>query len=706
MTIPKLTPYTGQVANPDGSQTQTEFTQNMFDQLSYEANLATELDATIDGMNQAVVDTETSATNAQNASDAAQAAANFEGDFTVGVTNAIKGKSYLYSGDVWLCLQNTTTTPSQGTAEWKLSVGEQYVTEAQEDFLQPGSELFKGSDGVTVKNGDNITAGTTHLRVLVGGTPTIVAMSPIASGVVTLLTETGATIGATTVSFTKKTDTPTVGDMVALSNHVNTVIETLGYYSEGDGGHGIYINRGQGWPVVADGYVNHSDSAGNFLELIYADEGGIRLLQAGGKALGDDNSFDNSQSFQAAANVSEHVILDNKPEGFWFGTSVDLTDRPNGFRITCNGNSAIDNLGTKIWAGTGSYALFDAVGSQRCKFSGFAILDSTHTPSSVGIYCGRSTTNLFAQFNDFSDLYINLGADDTANGGYGRFGVYSVASELQSYHNIYMIANTPIALFRSNLANIQSLYTTPDTTITSNSTFNFTGNCTLTSQGVEGSPLWCFGAQVVKGLIYVFGKTGSVGDARAVAVRAESFCQGFDLDVFAENVTHIMSYSNGLKDCKMRFFGPRNVNRNIIKTSAAFARIDRCEFTNVTTGSISGQPDHFIKCDSGDVVARTKVNIDFDPAVGVVNTQGANQIDNTYLTPSIAYAAMTVGVAKATRVNMIADTVAGTGPSIVTYTGNPEGNISATTGSICISTDGNWYKKSGSGTFGWVIASV
>ena len=51
MTIPKITPYTGGVANPDGSQTQTEFTQNMFDQVSYEANLSTELNNTVDGVN-------------------------------------------------------------------------------------------------------------------------------------------------------------------------------------------------------------------------------------------------------------------------------------------------------------------------------------------------------------------------------------------------------------------------------------------------------------------------------------------------------------------------------------------------------------------------------------------------------------------------------------------------------------------------------
>jgi hypothetical protein len=33
-----------------------------------------------------------------------------------------------------------------------------------------------------------------------------------------------------------------------------------------------YVSRGIGWPVVADGYVNHSDSKGNFLELVLAND--------------------------------------------------------------------------------------------------------------------------------------------------------------------------------------------------------------------------------------------------------------------------------------------------------------------------------------------------------------------------------------------------------------------------------------------------
>lgn len=235
MTIPTITPYTGGVANPDGSQTQTEFTQNMFDQLSYEAQLASELNATVNATNATASEVEGNASIAQNSADTAQAAANFEGGFTVGVTSAVKGKSYLYNDNVWLCLQNTTTTPSSGNSAWKLSVGEQYVTESQEDLLPPNSSVFKGDDGVYLKNGDTVPAGTTHIRILAGGNPTIVAMSPIASGVVSSLSANGATIGGDIVTFSpalesqyyNDTNSSAIENMIADFN-LNTISKILG----------------------------------------------------------------------------------------------------------------------------------------------------------------------------------------------------------------------------------------------------------------------------------------------------------------------------------------------------------------------------------------------------------------------------------------------------------------------------------------------
>jgi hypothetical protein len=131
MTIPKLTPYTGQVANPDGSQTQTEFTQNMFGQLSYEAQLAAELDATIDGMNQAVTDVEGNANAASASATAAEASASTAGyqglwpDTGGSATHGevwqtqIGGKP---TGNYFTALQNTSVDPVGDNVNWKVNI--------------------------------------------------------------------------------------------------------------------------------------------------------------------------------------------------------------------------------------------------------------------------------------------------------------------------------------------------------------------------------------------------------------------------------------------------------------------------------------------------------------------------------------------------------------------------------------------------------
>ncbi|CAH9016345.1 hypothetical protein VP381E491_P0048 [Vibrio phage 381E49-1] len=75
MTIQKMTPYTGGVANPNGSQTQSEFTNNMFDQLGYEATFANEVNVTVEGINETATKIETSEVNAAQSASQAQAAA-------------------------------------------------------------------------------------------------------------------------------------------------------------------------------------------------------------------------------------------------------------------------------------------------------------------------------------------------------------------------------------------------------------------------------------------------------------------------------------------------------------------------------------------------------------------------------------------------------------------------------------------------------
>lgn len=45
---------------------------------------------------------------------------------------------------------------------------------------------------------------------------------------------------------------------------VGAIVKTLGYYSAEDDGGATYINRGVGWPQIADGFINHAGTSGNF----------------------------------------------------------------------------------------------------------------------------------------------------------------------------------------------------------------------------------------------------------------------------------------------------------------------------------------------------------------------------------------------------------------------------------------------------------
>lgn len=76
--------------------------------------------------------------------------------------------------------------------------------EVEDRMLGVGGEVYRGKNGQYVENGDIIPTKIppyTHLTIPINGKTETVAMSPIASGVVADLTETGATIGGVSCKF-------------------------------------------------------------------------------------------------------------------------------------------------------------------------------------------------------------------------------------------------------------------------------------------------------------------------------------------------------------------------------------------------------------------------------------------------------------------------------------------------------------------------
>lgn len=94
-----------------------------------------------------------------------------------------------------------TVAPDAGIVVPFVEVQASNLATVREDLLGPGTQLYMGDDGESVKVGDTIPEGTTHLRVDVGGSPALVAMSPVASGSVTALSDTSATVGGVSISY-------------------------------------------------------------------------------------------------------------------------------------------------------------------------------------------------------------------------------------------------------------------------------------------------------------------------------------------------------------------------------------------------------------------------------------------------------------------------------------------------------------------------
>lgn len=166
--------------------------------------------------------------------------AGYQGEWISGTSTALKGETWQVNGRYYVALKNTSVEPINDNDNWREDVTTDYVTTAQNDIV--GGTIFKGSNGETVEGGDVVPVGTTHLRVLVGGKPTIVAMSPVASGLVSLLTESGATIGANQVSFTSTYEI----NFSTLNDAVNYPLLNTGQSvkvrerSFGNGGGGVF----------------------------------------------------------------------------------------------------------------------------------------------------------------------------------------------------------------------------------------------------------------------------------------------------------------------------------------------------------------------------------------------------------------------------------------------------------------------------------
>lgn len=210
MTIPKITPYSGGVANPDGSQTQTEFTQNMFDQLSYEAELSTELNNTVDGINDTATQVDADATSAAQSASAAEAAAsglNYQGLWPDTGGIAEKGDTYQTqvsgtpTGQYFTALQNTTVDPAGDNVNWREIISNKSITDAQGEVV--GGLVFNGANEEFVSLGDTVPEQVSHLGILIESKVVICPLFSLSGESESVINEGAVTaINTTTAPYT------------------------------------------------------------------------------------------------------------------------------------------------------------------------------------------------------------------------------------------------------------------------------------------------------------------------------------------------------------------------------------------------------------------------------------------------------------------------------------------------------------------------
>lgn len=166
MAIKKVTEYTGNVADPYGSQTQAEFTQNAFDQFRYLKGFSPDLNSTIDEMNTAIAGVEQSEVNAAGSAAAAEAAAlggGYKGLWPDTGGSALKGEVWQTqsggtpTGNYFTALQDTALNPSDNNISWRKSFGESDIDVAVDSKLLSSSLINPNSSQILEAR--NLAAG-------------------------------------------------------------------------------------------------------------------------------------------------------------------------------------------------------------------------------------------------------------------------------------------------------------------------------------------------------------------------------------------------------------------------------------------------------------------------------------------------------------------------------------------------------------------
>lgn len=146
----------------------------------------------------------------------------------------------------------------------------------------------------------------------------------------------------------------------------------------------VYISRGAGWPVAADGYINHLDAGGNFLELL-ADDIGPEMAGAMGDGIVVDKVPVQKAADFCATNKRTLVIN----SGFTFGLN-DYVFIKNGTKAVIGKGGVLKYIGPNfcgvmLWGKTNGAA----ENVSRCQIRSL-IIDCNGIPG-TGIFMNNAS---------------------------------------------------------------------------------------------------------------------------------------------------------------------------------------------------------------------------------------------------------------------------------------------------------------------------
>lgn len=228
-------------------------------------------------------------------------------------------------------------------------------------------------------------------------------------------------------------------------------VKTEGYYEANDGGHGEYIIVDDD-TLVDDGGLIHVLTNGLRAELIINDKINIKQLGAKGNGIEDDsNVFNKIKSID----YTEFYIPKGK---YLISNTIDLVE-VNGKHIYGSGKEGghnNNNNSSIILGNTGNNPIFNLLGALCINIENLNITsnETLTNPSTLAILQGVTQTSQYSQYIEFTKLYIDLIHNKGINDNYGSIGIYNWQSELNSYEDLFIYADTPAFLIADDILNI------------------------------------------------------------------------------------------------------------------------------------------------------------------------------------------------------------------------------------------------------------